>query len=280
MKLGFGEWILDREAGRLLGPAGEVRLRPHAFRMLEVLAEQAPKILSQEELLDRVWGVEHLSPSSVKQAVSAVRQALGDDAGRPSVIETVHRRGYRFIALLERIEDAPSPIPESAPEFPPSPIPAAAFSTVPQGRRLIAALAMPLLAGLSLLALVPHPLAEPESPNAVPTPIRETAPPVVASREPQPAPAETVKRTKREPAAKNLRGDRKEVRAEPEEQESAGAPFRFQRGPFCQPWPGGPLPCRPKPPRLGFGPRPPRPGFHGPPNPLWPALRSAPQESL
>jgi DNA-binding winged helix-turn-helix (wHTH) protein len=262
VKLGFGEWILDREAGRLSGPAGEVRLRPHAFRMLEVLAEQAPKILSQEELLNRVWGVEHLSPSSVKQAVSEVRQALGDEAARPAVIETVHRRGYRFIAAVERIEEAPEPKP--------IPIPAAApvSSAVPQGRRLIAALAMPVLAGLSLLALVPHPLAEPESPIAAPVPLRQAAP-AMPLRDPQP-PAETAARTKREPAAKNLRGDREKVRAEPEEQESAGAPFRFQRGPFCQPWPGGPLPCRPKPPRLGFGPRPPRPGFHGPPNPLWP----------
>jgi hypothetical protein len=228
--------------------------------MLEVLAEQAPKILSQEELLDQVWGVEHLSPSSVKQAVSEVRQALGDDAARPAVIETVHRRGYRFIAAVERIEEAPEP----APELQPSPIPAAAFSPVPQGRRLIAALAMPVLAGLSLLALVPHPLAEPESANAAPILMRDVAQPLAVA---QPAPAETVKQPQREPAAKNLRADREEVRPE---QESAEAPLRFQRVPFCQPWPGGPRPCRPKPPRLGFGPRPPRPGFHGPPNPLWP----------
>jgi len=239
--------------------------------MLEVLAEQAPKILSQEELLDRVWGVEHLSPSSVKQAVSEVRQALGDAAARPSVIETVHRRGYRFIASVVQIEDAP-PIRESEPELQPISIPMAAQANaaVPQARRLIAALAMPVLAGLSLLALAPRPLVEPESANAAPAPMRAVTQPAAASREPQPAPAEPVTRTKREPAARNPRGDREEVRAEPEEQESAGAPFRFQRGPFCQPWPGGPRPCRPKPPRPGFGPRPPRPGFHGPPNPLWP----------
>ena len=94
MKLRFGGFVLDQEAGCLTGPEGEVRLRPQAFRMLEVLAEQAPKILSQEELLDRVWGVEHLSPASVKQAVSEVRQALGDDPARPGIIETeIHASG-------------------------------------------------------------------------------------------------------------------------------------------------------------------------------------------
>lgn len=104
MKHRFGELVLDLEAGRLLGPDGEVRLRPQAFKLLVVLVEDAPRLLSHEELLDRVWGVEHLSPASVKQAVSEVRQAMGDDPARPSIIETVPRRGYRFIAPLIRIE--------------------------------------------------------------------------------------------------------------------------------------------------------------------------------
>ncbi len=174
MKLGFGEWILDQEAGWLLGPAGEVRLRPHAYRMLEVLAEQAPKILSQEELLDRVWGVEHLSPSSVKQAVSEVRQALGDDAARPAFIETMHRRGYRFIAPVVRIEDAPSPIREPASELPMS------IPTVRQSGRRWTALTMPVLASLFLLALVPQPLAEPKS--------AQPAMAMTASQDPRPIP--------------------------------------------------------------------------------------------
>ncbi len=118
MKVRFCGFTWDREAGRLSGAEGEVRLRPQAYRMFEVLAGSAPKILSQEDLLDRVWGVEHLSPASVKQAISEVRQALGDDPGRPRIIETVHRRGYRFIAPLERVEDPvtdPPAVPLAAP---------------------------------------------------------------------------------------------------------------------------------------------------------------------
>lgn len=123
MKYQFGELILDLEAGRLLGRDGEIRLRPQAFRLLQVLAESAPKILSQEELLDRVWGVEHLSPASVKQAVSEVRQALGDDPARPTVIETVPRRGYRFIAPLVLLqEETPGPPVAPAPDFGTRPI--------------------------------------------------------------------------------------------------------------------------------------------------------------
>ncbi len=123
MKYQFRELILDLGAGRLLGPDGEVRLRPQAFRLLQVLAESAPKVLSQEELLDRVWGVEHLSPASVKQAVSEVRHALGDDPTRPAVIGTVPRRGYRFIAPLVQLQEEPQRPPVApAPDFGTRPI--------------------------------------------------------------------------------------------------------------------------------------------------------------
>ncbi len=122
MSVRFGEFTLDLEASRLTGPEGEVRLRPQAFRMLEVLVQSAPRILSQEELLDQVWGVEHLSPASVKQAISEVRQALGDDPGHPRIIETVHRRGYRFIAPVEPVEPVAAEAPRRAPD-PPEPIP-------------------------------------------------------------------------------------------------------------------------------------------------------------
>ncbi|HSN87727.1 MAG TPA: tetratricopeptide repeat protein [Thermoanaerobaculia bacterium] len=173
MKHRFGEFTLDLEASRLLGPEGEVRLRPQAFRMLEVLVESAPKILSQEELLDRVWGVEHLSPASVKQAVSEVRQALGDDPAKPRIIETVHRRGYRFIATLEKVEP---PVPSESPEpprkdeldtrpmamsgilarvEPPPPAP-----PPPARRRLPVSLLVPLLAGLAVVVFLGRALSD------------------------------------------------------------------------------------------------------------------------
>lgn len=161
MKLRFGSFVLDREAGRVVGPEGEIRLRPQAFRMLEALAGNAPRILSQEELLDLVWGVEHLSPASVKQAVSEVRQALGDDPARPAIIETVPRRGYRFIAALEPVVEPPPPSEETplAREMPPP----QALPPVPPRRRslrLAAGLTLSILGGLSALALVQYPPGE------------------------------------------------------------------------------------------------------------------------
>jgi DNA-binding winged helix-turn-helix (wHTH) protein/TolB-like protein len=183
VKLRFGELVLDRDTGRLLGPGGEVRLRPQAFRMLVVLAEEAPKILSQEELLNRVWGVEHLSPTSVKQAVCEVRQALGDDPVRPALIETVHRRGYRFIAKVERIEEDPPPAKKSELATQPVSIPFSIPTVAPQvrrsRRRLLATFTLPFLAGVSALALVQRPLPETSRP-AVVVPAQRLARPAVA----------------------------------------------------------------------------------------------------
>jgi eukaryotic-like serine/threonine-protein kinase len=174
MKYRFGELTLDLEASRLLGPEGEIRLRPQAFRMLEVLAESAPKILSQEELLDRVWGVEHLSPASVKQAVSEVRQALGDDPARPRIIETVHRRGYRFIAPVERVETPPpNPERQEEPATPSMPSPPARTRLA---RFLPAALLLPLLAGAVVALLAWSRPAPTPAPAAAATPPAGTLP--------------------------------------------------------------------------------------------------------
>ncbi|MEA2559776.1 MAG: eukaryotic-like serine/threonine-protein kinase [Acidobacteriota bacterium] len=137
---GFSGFVLDRKSGQLQGPDGEVRLRPQAFRLLEVLVEGAPGILSQDELLDRAWGVEHLSPASVKQAISEIRQALGDDPARPAIIATVPRRGYRFIAPIESL-----PATEPAPPQP-VPVPEARFRPA----LVLTILALALAAGLAL----------------------------------------------------------------------------------------------------------------------------------
>ncbi len=173
MKVRFLGFTLDAEAGRLSGPEGEVRLRPQAYRMLEVLVESAPRILSQEDLLDRVWGVEHLSPASVKQAISEVRQALGDEPARPRIIETVHRRGYRFIAAIENgpgetIPVAPvAPIAEESPAAEPAPLP-------PRWRRRPFLLRASWIAGFAAVCLLDG--------SMPPSAARSTASPARAER--------------------------------------------------------------------------------------------------
>lgn len=106
MRWVFGEFTLDTGIGSLVGPEGAVSLRPQTFRLLEVLLSHAPELVDRHTLLDAVWGRSALSPNVLPQAVSELRQALGDPAQKPRFIVTVHRRGYRFIAPVQRHEPA------------------------------------------------------------------------------------------------------------------------------------------------------------------------------
>src|SRR4029079_18148113 len=75
-----------------------VALEPRPVRVLRYLAENAGRVVTKQELLDRVWPDVFTTDSVLKRAVSQCRLALGDDADAPTSIETHHGRGYRFIA--------------------------------------------------------------------------------------------------------------------------------------------------------------------------------------
>src|SRR5688572_24347987 len=95
--LRFGEFELD-EANALLTRAGSpVSLTPKAFAVLCLLARQPGSLADKNALLDAVWGQRFVSESVLKSTISQVRAALADDAAQPRYIETVSRRGYRFI---------------------------------------------------------------------------------------------------------------------------------------------------------------------------------------
>ncbi len=96
----FEPFLLDAEAGVLHGPEGEVKLRPQAFRLLLHLLRSPSRVVSRDELLDEVWGAEHLSSNSLPQVISELRHALNDSAQNPLYIQTIHRRGYRFVGEL------------------------------------------------------------------------------------------------------------------------------------------------------------------------------------
>jgi DNA-binding winged helix-turn-helix (wHTH) protein len=68
--------------------------------VLCVLLRAAPALVTTEELLDRVWGHRAISASALPQAIRDLRRALGDDARRPTYIETRLRRGYRVLPAV------------------------------------------------------------------------------------------------------------------------------------------------------------------------------------
>lgn len=106
MRYRFAEFTLDAGTETLSGPDGPLALRRRTFLVLRTLIEHAPSLVSHDQIIDEVWGHDALSPNVLPQAISEVRQALGDSAQAPRLIETRHRRGYRLLVPVERIPTA------------------------------------------------------------------------------------------------------------------------------------------------------------------------------
>lgn len=96
--LRFDDFELDEGNARLTCAGRVIALPPKAFALLCELSRQPGRLLTKDALLDAVWGHRHVSESVLKTAIGQVRAALADDAEEPRYIETVARRGYRFIA--------------------------------------------------------------------------------------------------------------------------------------------------------------------------------------
>jgi DNA-binding winged helix-turn-helix (wHTH) protein/tetratricopeptide (TPR) repeat protein len=110
----FDRFELDEANARLLRDGTPVAVAPTPFGVLCALAGQPGALLTTNALLDQVWGHQFVTDSVLRTAISELRTALDDDARKPRFIETVSRRGYRFIATTSAIVDAaPGPVAES-----------------------------------------------------------------------------------------------------------------------------------------------------------------------
>ncbi|MGZ8269509.1 MAG: winged helix-turn-helix domain-containing protein [Burkholderiales bacterium] len=98
VRLRFGRFELDQADARLTCAGEPVALAPKPFDVLCALARTPGVLMTKNALLDAVWGHRFVSESVLKSAISELRAALDDDPRCPRYIETVSRRGYRFIA--------------------------------------------------------------------------------------------------------------------------------------------------------------------------------------
>src|SRR5437762_1555118 len=98
----FGEFELDVEAGELRRKNRRLKLQPQPFKLLLLLVRKASGLVTREEIRRELWpdGTFVDFDQSVNFSVKQIRDALGDEADRPLYIETVPRRGYRFIAPI------------------------------------------------------------------------------------------------------------------------------------------------------------------------------------
>ena len=94
----FGPYTLDPAAYRLLRDAEVIQLSPKIIDLLLYLVARQPALVSKEDLFKALWPDVAVTDNALTQAVSELRQALGDDSSKPVYVQTVARRGYRFIA--------------------------------------------------------------------------------------------------------------------------------------------------------------------------------------
>src|SRR4029450_2739810 len=96
----FSPFDLDLRAGQLRPPGPLVPPRPKTFSVLVHLAEHPGELVTKQALLDAVWGNVAVTEDVVRLSIGELRAVLGDARSAPRFIETVPRRGYRFVATL------------------------------------------------------------------------------------------------------------------------------------------------------------------------------------
>jgi eukaryotic-like serine/threonine-protein kinase len=106
----FGIFVANLHTGELLRKGAPVKLQDQPFQLLALLLEHPSEIVSRESVRERLWPANTFVEfdASLSVAVRKLRDALDDDADNPRFVETVPRKGYRFIAPVERLDVEPT----------------------------------------------------------------------------------------------------------------------------------------------------------------------------
>lgn len=99
-----GPYLFDRAGYQVLRGGEVVPLTPKLLDLLFYLVDHAGTLVTKEELLEGVWPGANVTENALARAISEVRQVLGDEPSAPVYIKTIARRGYRFVAAVEKIE--------------------------------------------------------------------------------------------------------------------------------------------------------------------------------
>jgi DNA-binding winged helix-turn-helix (wHTH) protein/tetratricopeptide (TPR) repeat protein len=111
----FGPFTLDTSSYRLTRDGAVLALSPKLIDLLVYLAARPSDLVPKEELLATLWPDVNVTDNALTQAVSELRQALGDEPSEPVYIQTVARRGYRFIASVQSVphrDSLAAPMPD------------------------------------------------------------------------------------------------------------------------------------------------------------------------
>lgn len=99
----FSEYTIDLRTGELRRNGELLKLQPQPAKVLSILVSRAGEVVTRQELAERVWGSEtHVDfEHGLNYAIRHIRSVLEDDPEKPRFLETIPKRGYRFIATIE-----------------------------------------------------------------------------------------------------------------------------------------------------------------------------------
>jgi DNA-binding winged helix-turn-helix (wHTH) protein/TolB-like protein len=153
----FGLFQFDPATGELSREGVPIRLQPQPARVLSLLVEQAGDVVTREDIRRRVWGDETFVDfdRGLNFCIAQIRSALGDTAESPRFVETLPKRGYRFIAPVQRgVQGEPGPTQKAR--------------LKKAGPTQLLALAMALVAGVAAAWFAYQQVSRPAAPASIP----------------------------------------------------------------------------------------------------------------
>ena len=117
----FGSYEVHLRAGELYRAGRKVKLQVQPFHVLAMLLEHPSQVVTREDLQRKLWPADTFVDfdHSLNTAIKKLRQALSDDKNKPRFIETLPKRGYRFIGTLKHNEEQNEPLAKPMPSVPP-----------------------------------------------------------------------------------------------------------------------------------------------------------------
>ena len=96
----FDDVVINCRDFSVIKSAQKKTLTPRAFDVLRYLIEHSHRVVEKSELFEQIWKEKFVTDNALTRAVTEIRHALGDSADSPRYVETIHKRGYRFIAKM------------------------------------------------------------------------------------------------------------------------------------------------------------------------------------
>src|SRR5437868_11211264 len=111
MKFFFSNQVLDTDTRELSRENMPVSLEPQVFDLVVHLMENRDRVVSKDELIDKIWHGRSVSESTLTSRINAARKAIGDSGASQALIRTISRKGFRFVGDVETKRGVAAPEP-------------------------------------------------------------------------------------------------------------------------------------------------------------------------